>query len=149
MQEIFKERMVPITQVPFVVFMFGIRLNNIWKIQKWLPVIRAKNRIIKELYTKKVPGFLGHESWIGNPIVTIQYWSSYEQLLAYAREKSTAHFPVWVAFNERYGKDGDLGIWHECYVIQEGCYEAVYKNMPAFGLGRATQIKPVKGDKIG
>jgi len=148
MNEIHKERMVPITQVPFVVFIFGIRLNTIWKVHKWIPVIQAKNRIIKELYTRKDSGFLGHESWNGNPLLTIQYWSSYEQLLFYAREKSAAHFPAWVSFNERYGKDGDIGIWHECYVIKEGCYEAVYKNMPAFGLGRATKIQAIRGAKI-
>ena len=148
MREIHKERMVRITQVPFVIFIFGIRLNIIWKVHKWIPVIQAKNRIIKALFTNKESGLLGHESWSENPLLTIQYWNSYEQLLAYAREKSAVHFPAWVSFNERYGKDGDIGIWHECYVIKEGCYEAVYKNMPAFGLGRATQIQAIRGAKI-
>ena len=148
MTVIFKERMVPLTLSRFVVFLFGIRINKIWKVYKWLPVIRARNRIIKELYLAKDSGFIAHESQLGNPLITIQYWRSYSQLVEYARDKSREHFPAWVAFNERYSGDGDIGIWHESYLIKEGCYEAVYKNMPVFGLGRATQIKATKGAKI-
>ena len=148
MTNIYKERMVPVAQTPFVVFLFGIRINKLWKFNKWIPVIRARNRIIKELYNNKDSGFMAHESWLGNPLITLQYWRSYAQLIEYAREKKGDHFPAWVAFNEHYSGDGDIGIWHESYLIKEGCYEAVYKNMPIFGLGKATAIKAMKGARI-
>ena len=41
--------------------------------------------------------------------------------------------------------DGTVGIWHETYLIQPHQYEAVYGNMPVFGLAKATQHVPAVG----
>ena len=43
------------------------------------------------------------------------------------------------------GTSGDVGIWHETYLVGEGRHESVYVNMPPFGLGRAGQLVPAKG----
>jgi len=43
------------------------------------------------------------------------------------------------------GNDGTVGIWHETYLVQAGQYEAVYGNMPIFGLAAATQHVPATG----
>ena len=32
---------------------------------------------------------------------------------------------------------GAVGIWHETYLVEAGRYEAVYGNMPRFGLAKA------------
>ncbi len=32
---------------------------------------------------------------------------------------------------------GDVGIWHETYLVPAGQYEAVYSGMPLFGLAKA------------
>jgi hypothetical protein len=40
---------------------------------------------------------------------------------------------------------GDVGIWHETYVVQPGCYEAIYGGMPRFGLGMAGEIVDAVG----
>ncbi len=43
--------------------------------------------------------------------------------------------------------DGDFvvftGIWHETYLVRAGEYEAIYGNMPPFGLGRAGRLVPL------
>ncbi|CAM5694173.1 hypothetical protein SANTM175S_00904 [Streptomyces antimycoticus] len=35
---------------------------------------------------------------------------------------------------------GKVGFWHETYAVPAGAHEAVYVNMPAFGLGKATKM---------
>jgi len=54
----------------------------------------------------------------------------------YAKNKNTAHLPVWRDFNLNVGSNGDVGIWHETYLSKKGSYEAVYNNMPRFGLAK-------------
>ncbi|MEH2405548.1 monooxygenase family protein [Nostoc sp.] len=44
--------------------------------------------------------------------------------------------------NQAIGADGSVGIWHETYLIEPGRYEAVYGNMPVFGLAAATKHVP-------
>ena len=58
-----------------------------------------------------------------------------------------AHWPAWVAFNKRIGSSGEVGIWHETYLISAGSYECVYNNMPPLGLGAATRLIPAAGRK--
>jgi hypothetical protein len=76
----------------FVVFLIGMGINKPWKIHKWLPVFFAMPRIIKELAKNPDSGFLG--AMIGYPAI-IQYWRSFEDLAAYARNRDAAHFPAW------------------------------------------------------
>jgi len=56
--------------------------------------------------------------------------------------------PVWAEFNRRIGGDGSVGIWHETYTVAPGQYEAIYANMPRFGLARAAQHLSATG-KLG
>jgi len=77
----------------------------------------------------------------------VQYWRSFEHLEAYARNRDNAHWPAWVAFNKHVGSNGDVGIWHETYLVPAGSYECVYNNMPPTGLGAATSLVPAAGRK--
>ena len=64
-----------------------------------------------------------------------------------ARSADAAHLPAWQAFNKAVGSNGDVGIWHETYVIKPGGYESVYNNMPPFGLGAAGRLVEAKGHR--
>jgi hypothetical protein len=46
---------------------------------------------------------------------------------------------------KRLGSNGDIGIWHETYLIEPGRYESVYNNMPPFGLGPAGRLVDAVG----
>ena len=53
-----------------------------------------------------------------------------------------------MAFNQRFGKSrGDVGIWHETYLVSAGKYEAIYSGMPPFGLGEASTLIPAAGHR--
>jgi fumigallin biosynthesis monooxygenase-like protein len=133
----------------FVVFLIGVRINKPWKIHKWLPVVRAMPRMLRELTTMPGSGLLSCEMWFGRTTVMVQYWRSTEQLLAYATNKDAEHLPAWKAFNQSVGTNGDVGIWHETYKVSLGSFENIYVNMPAFGLGKAGTLYPASGKRYG
>jgi Domain of unknown function (DUF4188) len=133
----------------FVVFLIGMRINRLWKVQKWMPVFLAMPKMIRELEGAPESGFLSAKLYLGShraPMV-VQYWRSFEQLEAYARSRSNAHWPAWVAFNKSIGSNGEVGIWHETYLVPAGGYECIYNNMPPTGLGMATSLAPAAGRK--
>jgi len=35
------------------------------------------------------------------------------------------------------GNSGDVGVWHETYLVNKNCDESLYINMPRFGLAKA------------
>ncbi|MBN3801757.1 DUF4188 domain-containing protein [Paraburkholderia sp. Ac-20336] len=125
----------------FVVFMIGMRINRLWKIHRWLPVVRALPRMLRELKTMPDAGLLSYEMWPGRTTIAVQYWRSLEQLRAYAANPAAEHLPAWRAFNRLSGTRGDVGIWHETYLVTAGSFENVYVNMPRFGLGRAGVLR--------
>jgi hypothetical protein len=102
-------------------------------------------KMLKELEACPDSGFLGHN---GFGRVIVQYWRSFEQLEAYARAKDKKHWPAWIDFNRRVGSNrGDVGIWHETYIIKPGHYEAVYSGMPRYGLGKFGTLVAATGKR--
>jgi hypothetical protein len=145
MPHIYKGKMMAELEGDFVIFLIGMRINKLWKVHKWLPIFRAMPRMIKELQEHSELGFLGHTM---SPGVIVQYWRSFEHLEAYSHSRDHLHLPAWAAFNKRVGyADGDVGIWHETYLVQAGAYEAIYGGMPAFGLGKVGRLVPINGSR--
>ena len=142
---IIKERMTARKEGSFVIFLIGMRVNKFWKFHKWVPVAAAMPRMIKELMINKDMGLINVETWFGRTTIMVQYWESFEKLEAYARNKDAQHFPAWQNFNRRIKSNGDVGIWHETYLIPDGGHESVYNNMPRFGLGKAGELRPAVG----
>lgn len=133
----------------FVVFLIGMRINKPWKIGKWWPVFIGMPKMVKELRAAgPSSGFPGT-----TPIrfgVIAQYWRSFEQLEAYARDRDNALWPAWIAFNKRVkGARGDVGIWHGTYRVRAGDYECVYSGMPPYGLPAAAELIPLGRNREG
>jgi hypothetical protein len=141
------ERLAATFDGSFVVFMIGMRINNLLLAHKWWPVAMAMPRLVRELAEKPELGFIHAEAWFGRTTIMVQYWRSLDQLLAYARNKEADHLPAWRAFNKAVGTGGSVGIWHETYVASPGTYENIYVNMPPFGLGKAGTMYPATGGK--
>jgi len=145
MTELRNERLTAQIEDQVVVFLIGLRINYFWKVHKWLPVVRAMTRMIREIEDDADSGFLGVERFGGNPSVMVQYWRSFEHLEAYAVDKNREHRPAWAAFNKMVASNGDVGIWHETDRVRPGDFECVYNNMPLFGLAKATRAVPATG----
>lgn len=124
----------------FVVFLIGMRINSWWKIHKWLPVLRAMRPMLEELVADPESGLLCFHR-IGK-LSFVQYWRSFEQLEAYARAQDKKHWPAWLEFNKRMkGCRGDVGIWHETFLVRAGQYEAIYSGVPRQGLAAAGPLE--------
>jgi hypothetical protein len=141
------QRMTVKIEGDFVVFLIGMRINRFWKFHKWIPVASAMRKMLMELEDKPESGFLGFQNYGGIPPVMIQYWRSFEQLEAYAKDREGAHYPAWKAFNTKIKSNGDVGIWHETYKVNEGNYECIYNNMPKYGLGQIAELIPATGKR--
>ncbi len=127
---------------PFVVFIIGVRINKWLAIRQWLPVLQAMGPMLKELYENRELGFLDGASFIsGRGVSIVQYWRSYDQLEHYAH--SAKHLSAWQNFNRKSRAGEAVGIYHETYLVENGAYESIYVNMPATGLGRAGELRPI------
>ena len=126
---------------PVVVFLIGMRVNRWWKVRQWLRTALAMPRMLRELAEHPELGLLGGESWFGRTTILVSYWKSVDHLFAYAKLRNADHLPAWRAFNKHIGTNGDVGIWHETYIVQPGAHESVYVNMPEFGLGKVMGLR--------
>ncbi len=138
MAKIFPGRYSATIEGPFVVFLIGMRINQLWAVHKWGPVAKAMPPMLRELAANKALGFIHAElllTWRG--VATIQYWRTFEHLHAYAHARDQKHLPAWAAYNRAVGGNGSVGVWHETYQVQAGSYECIYANMPLWGLAAA------------
>ena len=128
----------------FVVFLIGTRLNRPWRVHQWLPVYTAMPRMLRELQRHPDRGLLGAGVGLlhGGPAV-VQYWRSFEHLERFARDPANLHLPAWRWFNRAVKASGDVGIWHETYLVPDGRYEAIYGNMARIGLAAAAGHVPI------
>ena len=140
MSNVFPGRYTAVTDESFVVFLIGMRINKIHLVHKWLPVVKAMFPMVKTIYENPQKGFLAGHSYFdfGNRTsLFVQYWRSFADLEAFARNQDDPHLEAWRNFNKTIGNDGTVGIWHETYKVHANEHESLYGNMPRFGLATA------------
>jgi hypothetical protein len=142
----YEQRMTAEMDDSFVVFLIGMRVNARWKLHKWLPVALAMPRMLRALTADETSGLLGYETTFNSrTVLLVQYWDSFDHLREYARDAEQDHLPAWMSYNQSAGPSGDVGIFHETYLVDPDDCETVYNNMPAFGLGAAGTLTPAEG----
>jgi Domain of unknown function (DUF4188) len=121
-----------------VVFLIGMRINRLRKVRSWFPAFVGMPRMLAELDKHPEDGLLHARSfWSGRTFMVVQYWESVEHLGRYARNAEREHAPAWSAFNKGPAATGDVGVFHETYVVPREGVEALYANTPAIGLAAA------------
>lgn len=147
------ERVTAERDEEFVVFHIGMRINNFWKVHRWLPILLVAPRMVRELTAEEESGLLESRGVVGpgiRHIGFVQYWDSFADLRAYARDSDHLHLPAWQEYYQDGTKDDAcLGIWHETYVVDPDDCETVYNNMPRHGLGasQGTEIRSAVGQR--
>lgn len=136
-------RFTTIQEEGITVFIIGMRINKLRAPGHWLPVMLAFPNMIRELEANKHLGYMNSETFItGRTIISVQYWKSEEALIEYAKKEE--HLKAWKKFNRKAREAGNnVGLYHETHIIQPDRTEAVYINMPDFGLGKALGTRPV------
>ena len=129
----------------FVVFLIGARLNKPRHLLASARDLGGRRRgmqaMLAELMAHPEKGLLGYR--MGFPVI-VQYWRSFEQLEAFARDPGDLHRPTWVEWFKRDPK-GRTGIWHETFLVRAGEYEAIYDSVPEAGLAAAGRAAPLAG----
>lgn len=127
----------------FVVFLIGARLNFLHLAGTIMDLggRRGMKHMLDYLVARPEKGLLGYQ--LGLPVI-VQYWRSFDHLEAFAQDTDDPHLAVWRSYWKRVGNGNRTGIWHESYLVRAGEYEAVYANMPPFGLGKAGKLVPLQ-----
>lgn len=130
----------------FVVFVIGMRVNQPWKVWRWMPTLAAMQPMLRELEAHPEKGFLGGEFLftLSGPVL-LQYWRSFEHLEQFARDRADPHLPAWSRFNRTAGRDGSVGVFHETFRVQPDQFESIYVNMPRWGLAHAAEHVAISG----
>ena len=131
----------------FVVFLIGARPSKLHLLQsiKDLGGRRSMKFMLDYLVAHPDRGLLGYEMGLKT---IVQYWRSFEHLEAFAKDADDPHLDVWRSYWRRVGKTTRTGIWHETFLVRAGEYEAVYGNMPTYGLAKASRAVRV-ADAVG
>lgn len=74
----------------------------------------------------------------------IQYWRSVEELEKWANNNDMRHRPAQREFFRRTAYNGNVGVWHETYLVGAGQFEAIYANMPRMGLAAAGEYRELR-----
>ena len=126
----------------FVVFLIGASPSKLHLVRSLIDLggRRGMRHMLDYLVAHPEKGLLGYQ--FGLPAI-VQYWRSFEHLEAFARDAGDPHLAAWRNYWRRVGQSGRTGIWHETYLVRAGEYEAIYGNMPPFGLGKAGRLVPL------
>jgi fumigallin biosynthesis monooxygenase-like protein len=127
----------------FVVFLIGARFNSKWQAFRAIADLggrRGMGHMLRYLTEHPEKGLLGYET---AGFTVIQYWRSFDHLESFAKDDADPHLAAWRNYWKRVGRSARTGIWHETFLVRDGEYEAIYGNMPAHGLGKATSLIPV------
>ncbi|QWC84108.1 DUF4188 domain-containing protein [Nocardioidaceae bacterium] len=129
---------LPAAEQDGVLFMTGMRIHRLRRVRHWAPVLRAMTRMLTSQAKDPDSGVLDTRTWVsGRVLMVMQHWRSAEELGAFASDPDHPHAAAMRDFNRRVAGSGDVGIWHETYAVSGEATEALYGNMPTFGLAKA------------
>ncbi len=137
--QIFNGKYTSKPEEPFVLFIFGMRINNLFFIWLWIPFLIRLYRMVRRLRNFPDSGLMNaHLFFTGKGLGVMQYWESFDKLENFALDSNDMHVPNNKKYKKSVGKSGRVGIWHETYVIDQCKFETLYYNMPKWGLAKAT-----------
>jgi len=135
---VFPGRYAAVNDRELVVFLIGMRFNGWRGLGNALRVFMTMPKMLAELQRDPALGLLESRIALEWPVISMtQYWNSFEQLEHYAAASNNEHLPAWKRFNTLGRAGHGTGVWHETYRIPARSYEAIYVNMPRFGLAKA------------
>lgn len=145
MVPVIRERMAAEIDGEYVVYVNGIRLNELRALPRYLHASLEAGRMFRRLEADPDSGFLGYlPAYMGlRSGAAIQYWRSLEDIRRFAHDPDGPHVPAWRWYNEEGGTDGGLGFWAELYVVKDGSFETFYRNVPPTGLGEHGSLVPM------
>ena len=131
-----------------VLFRIGMRFNGWRGIVPALRTFASMPFMLAEQRAHPEIGMLWTTTSLSWPVIALtQFWRSFEDLERYATAADGRHTRMWRWFNKLGRRGLGTGIWHETYRIAPGSYEAIYVNMPRYGIAAVTVHEPVVAAK--
>ena len=134
---------------PFALFLFGMRLNRLRGLPRYLWGLRVLRRVLRDLEAHPERGLLaGRVYRAGLTLVAVQYWESFDALDTWARDHRLPHRRPWQQYLREALDDDAMGLWHETYLASPGSWEGVYLNLPPWGLAagvEAVEMQATRG----
>lgn len=137
----------------FVVLHIGLRINYLWRVAEWWPVMRAAFAMTKE--AKQLPNtpLLNSNTVVSvtdcRVLFFVQHWRSFDELMTWANATELQHKPAQKEFFRRTAYNSHVGVWHETYKVAAGEFEAIYANMPQIGLAAAGTYRKLRPSTTG
>ena len=126
-------RVIASNSTDFVLFRIGMRFNGLRGFVPAFKTFARMPKMLAEQQSNPAIGMLWSSTSLSWPVISItQFWRSFEELERYAHAET--HTDSWKWFNQLGGDNEGTGIYHETYRISAGTYEAIYANMPLYGL---------------
>ncbi|KAJ3163649.1 hypothetical protein HDU86_000236 [Geranomyces michiganensis] len=133
----------------FVVFLIGARVNSesafvsaatVRDLGKGMAAMQAELQKNPELGCLHIENFVNTDKSSAHSL-SVQYWRSADLLHKYARSSLQQHLKPMMRNISHQRKSAEAGIYHETYLVRSGEYEAIYVNLPPFGLGVAGRLE--------
>ena len=80
---------------PFAVFLFGMRLNRLRGLPRFVWGLRVLRRVLRDLAAHQRGFVAGRVYRAGRTLVAVQYWESFDALDAWARDHRLPHRKPW------------------------------------------------------
>lgn len=112
MGEVAGRRMTVEIDGDFVVFLIGARFDMLHLARSLVDLggRRGMKHMLDYLVARPEKGLLAYQ--LGIPTI-VQYWRSFEQLEAFAKDRDDPHLDLWRKYWRRVGRTDRTGIWHE------------------------------------
>jgi hypothetical protein len=142
---IFPGRYAARSDSDFVLFRIGMRFNGRRGIGAALKTFfTLMPAMLAEQQAQPEIGMLSTSIALSWPVIQMtQFWRSFDDLERYATAPDGRHTNAWRWFNKLGRANEGTGVWHETYRIAPGSFEAIYVNMPRYGLAAAVEHAPV------
>ncbi len=133
---------------------FGIQCRR-WS--AWLLMRRLLNNVDRALVeaVRVKAGLLHSERWWSGPLHSgfLQYWSSFDALESWSHQPP--HADWWRDLVHRSRLRGDLGVYHEAFLVPRARMESIYLNCTNTGLANfcptstAERTRTTARDRLG
>lgn len=145
MAKVFKGRYTANSDEPVIVFTIGMRINRAWAVHKWWkPTVNTVKLWWHIQRGNRPDGYLnGYLYFYAWGVGMVQYWRDFDALEAFSHDREQPHLQAWRHLFAQSKDDTTFGYWHETYQVSPGKHEAIYGNMPRFGMAAATGHEPI------
>lgn len=131
---------------PVTVFLVGVQCRSFFSMWK-IPLIgRRMMQMQKQLMADPNSGLIWGANFVQKkPFTTLflSYWKSSDHIQKFVTSDHFSHKSSVKEYWQKYGRDPNIGVWHETYEIDSSKTENLYYGMAPFGVSAFTEVENI------